>query len=259
MKIRQSGAMRWRSRSRHRSLAGTFLEASAGHISCLQMGLERAKASAAHGGGRWYAWSWLEAGSTRGRFHTRLDYARCALAAKAGNTYKIRFYYRRPGDTRACPFKDSPTSPPCPLSGALALGPSSLPFGYDAEPIFEPDTSPSVSLAASAPVFRMIYAWRRPHANFSAANDGYWGTFKVILTELQLNLATNWTLAEATTEAAPAGMNALSFGLQTDRMGATGRVQADLDDFSYCRCSGPAETPSCVPACGAPCAASTCP
>ncbi|MFZ5896454.1 MAG: hypothetical protein ACOY0T_35700, partial [Myxococcota bacterium] len=215
----------------------------------------------------WYAWVWL-AGGSRGRFFTRQDHARCALKVKPGNVYRVSFYYRASRPDRTCPFNANPTAPPCPIGGQATAASTldgtgeELPFGYtgDDERMFTATdlTVPSGPGAAAADgaKYELIYAWRKPNGTYSAANDGYWMPFNVVLEQdLPLDPGTAWRPVSFTLPSAPNSTgtttfsaDSLSFGIQLTRGSATGRVALDVDSFAYCRVTNDSTDP--VPACG---------
>lgn len=160
-----------------------------------------------HNGDRWYGWLVLSSGVTRARYLTRLDAGHCAPTVKAGNQYKINLYYRTPSGPRQCPFNDLPASLPCPIP-------------------------PGPSVSGVPPQFFMIYAFRRPMGSRTDIpdQDGFWGGF----TQIPLADPTpEWQLAEGVVTAA-ASSNGLSFGFEIRHNDASGDVQVDVDDFSYC-------------------------
>ena len=167
-------------------------------------------------GDAWYAWQVMAGGATRGRYIVRIDLGQCALAVKAGNQYRMRFYYRRPAAGRTCGFMSQPDQLPCPI-----------PYAPSA-----PEGAP--------PVYSLIYATRRP-AGWTKieSEDAMWSTFtKTTLPEP----GPAWQLAEAVMTV-PAGVNALSFGLEILHEEASGLVEVDVDSFSYCQVSGDANDP----------------
>lgn len=173
-----------------------------------------------YGNDRFYAWLLMAGGTTRGRFFTRMDLGSCAPFVLSGNTYQLRFRYRTPAVPRHCGFNDAPDQPPCPIS-ITARAPT-----------------------GNLPSFYLIYAFRRPVGMAGERlNDGSWGGFsRIALTRP----SPVWTDAVATVTA-PTGMDAITFGIEIEHDDADGRVDVDVDDFSYCRMSN--DESDIVPAC----------
>ena len=74
-------------------------------------------------------------------------------------------------------------------------------------------------------------------------NDGSWGGFSRVALPPP---TTSWSDAVATLTA-PSGMDAVTFGIEIEHDDADGRVDVDVDDFSYCRMSN--DESDIVPAC----------
>lgn len=173
-----------------------------------------------YGSDRFYAWLTMAGGTTRGRFFTRMDLGHCSPFVSAGNSYQVRFRYRTPATARHCGFNDSPDQPPCPLP-ITDQAPTGLP-----------------------PNFYLIYAFRRPVGMAGARlDDGAWGGFSRVALTRPVN---GWSDAIATVTA-PTGTDAVTFGIEIEHDDADGRVDVDVDDFSYCRVSN--DEFDLVPAC----------
>jgi hypothetical protein len=160
-------------------------------------------------GDAWYGWLLMPQGSARGRFLTRLDLGHCAPRVKPGNRYLLSFKYRV-APRRECPFFELPGQQPCPITTLQ-------------------DES------GAPPQYFLIHAFRRPAGTSTSRplDDGHWLGF----TQVPLPSPTqDWILASAEI-IPPAGVNALSFGLEIRHNTASGTAQADVDDFSYCRLS----------------------
>ncbi|MFZ5893517.1 MAG: hypothetical protein ACOY0T_20820 [Myxococcota bacterium] len=174
------------------------------------------------GADRFYGWLLMAGGTTRGRFFTRMDLGHCAPYVMAGNAYQLRFRYRAPNANapRHCGFHDAPDQPPCPINLT--------------------DQAPTGLL----PNYYLIYAFRRPVGMAGdRLDDGAWGGF--VRVPLARPVGT-WSDAVATVTA-PSGTDAVTFGIEIEHDDADGRVDLDVDDFSYCRLSN--DEFDLVPAC----------
>ena len=161
---------------------------------------------------RWYGWLVMAGGTTRGRFFTRTDLGNCAPGVAAPNAYKLSFQYRKPRAPRHCGFSDDVTAAPCPFDLT--------------------DAAPT----GMQPNYYLIYAFRNHVGPASDhAGNGAWAGYSRV--SIPAPTAGVWNEA-STVVTTPTGKDAITMGIEIEHDDADGRVDVDVDNFSYCRIGG---------------------